>query len=179
MIDLYQIRNFPARLTGGMIRAVNRILCLLALVSVALYGAAAGAAVARGPVMEMVICSGEGTATVMLDAKGDPVDPAECFHCPECLALAFGLPAGPDGGPVPPRPARMLARALPADLPAPRNHLRPLSRGPPAAQVQVLDPGQFCGCLPQVRAFTGRLEFGQDFDTCPMAGSGQHDRVAP
>ena len=162
-----------------MSRAFNRFLCLLALLAVALYGAASGAAVAKGPVMEMVICSDGGIATVLLDAKGDPVDPSDCFHCPDCLVLAFGPLAGPAAATTPPPPARLLARALPADLPTPRNHLRPLSRGPPAAQVQVIDPGQFCGCLPQARAFAGRLEFGQDCDTCPMAGSGQHDRVAP
>lgn len=161
-----------------MIRALHRILCLLALVSVALYGAAAGAAVVRGPVTEMVICSGEGTAMIMLDAKGEPVDPADCFHCPECLALAFGLSAGPEGVAAQPQPARMLTRAIPVDLPALRNHLRPLSRGPPTAQAQVLVPGQFCGCLPQAGAFAASLEFGQAIGACAMAGSGQYDRVA-
>ncbi len=162
-----------------MIRALHRILCLLALVAVALYGAAAGAAVARGPVTEMVICSEGGTAMIMLDAKGDPVDPADCFHCPECLALAFGLSSGSEGAMPLPRPARTLPQAVPADLPLPRNHLRPLSRGPPAAQVQRLDPGQFCGCLPQAGAFAASLEFGQAIGACAVAGSGQYDRVAP
>lgn len=161
-----------------MIRALNRILCLLALLAVALSGAAAGAMAARGPVMEMVICAEGGTGTVLLDAKGDPVDSADCFHCPDCLALAFGLPAGPGTETLPPRPARGLAPAAPAGLPAPRPHLRPLSRGPPAAQVQVLDPGQFCGPLPQPRAFAEPLEFGQASGTCAMAGSGQCQRVA-
>lgn len=163
---------------GAMKRALHRILCLFALVAVALYGAAAGAAVARGPLTEMIICSEGGTTMIMLDAKGDPVDPADCYHCPECIALAFGLPSGPIGAAALPRPARMLLHAVPADLPAPRNHLRPLSRGPPAAQVQVLDPGQFCGCLLQARAFAEPLEFGQAIGTGAMAGSGHLDRVA-
>lgn len=163
---------------GAMKRALHRIFCLFALVAVALYGAAAGAAVARGPMTEMVICSEGGMTMIMLDAKGDPVDPADCSHCPDCIVLAVGLPAGPEGVPALPRPVRILMRAVAADLPAPRNHLRPLSRGPPAAQVQVLDPGQFCGCLPQARAFAEPLEFGQASGTCAMAGSGQYHRVA-
>lgn len=161
-----------------MTRALTRFLCLLALLAVALYGAAAGAMVARGPAMEMVICSEGGIATVLLDAKGDPVDSSDCFHCPDCLVLAFGLPAGPAAEKAPPRPARMLAPAAPSVLPAPRIHLRPLSRGPPAAQVQALDPGQFCGSLPQARAFAEPLEFGQAIGPCAMAGSGQRQRVA-
>ena len=161
-----------------MSRALNRILCLVALAAVALYGAAAGAMVAGGPMMEMVICAEGGTATILLDAKGDPVDPSDCIHCPECLVLASALPAGPAAEKIPPRPARVLAPAAPAALPAPRPHLRPLSRGPPVAQVQVLDPGQFCGPLPQFRAFAEPLEFGQATFTCAMAGSGQRHRVA-
>ena len=63
-----------------MTRALTRFLCLLALLAVALYGAAAGAMVARGPAMEMVICSEGGIATVLLDAKGDPVANADLWR---------------------------------------------------------------------------------------------------
>jgi len=109
-----------------MTRALTRFLCLLALLAVALYGAAAGAMVARGPAMEMVICSEGGIATVLLDAKGDPVDSSDCFHCPDCLVLAFGLPAapGPDAGPG------RLARA--PDPPSPLVPRPPGCAGPSA-----------------------------------------------
>jgi len=58
-------------------------LCLfLALTSVSL-------AVARGaaqPVGQMVLCTGEGTRTVLVDGKGRPATPPHI--CPDCL-LAF------------------------------------------------------------------------------------------
>jgi hypothetical protein len=78
-------------------------LCLfLALTSVTL-------AVARGaplPVDEVVLCTGEGTRTVLVDAQGAPVAPPHI--CPECL-LAFHATAPRDPLP-PPHPAVTFAR---------------------------------------------------------------------
>ncbi|GAW36594.1 hypothetical protein RA2_03667 [Roseovarius sp. A-2] len=67
-----------------ILRSITALgLCLfLALTSV-------GLAVARGaaqPVGQMVLCTGEGTRTVLVDANGQPTTPPHI--CPECL-LAF------------------------------------------------------------------------------------------
>ncbi|MAU52067.1 MAG: hypothetical protein CMN17_06730 [Roseovarius sp.] len=61
----------------------------LALTSVTL-------AVARGaplPVAEVVLCTGEGTKSVQLDARGTPIPPPHV--CPDCL-LAFHATAPRD-----------------------------------------------------------------------------------
>ncbi len=112
-----------------ILRSITAVgLCLfLALTSVTL-------AVARGaaePVGQMVLCTGEGTRTVLVDAKGQPATPPHI--CPDCL-LAFYADA--------PRPPLAPSRDAAATACQPFNGARhgtslarptPLARAPPVS----------------------------------------------
>lgn len=109
-----------------------RVLCGLFLALV-LSLTSVTMAVARGQMtgaMTLELCDGHGgTATVTLDADGNPVDSTQ--HCPDCL---IATPA-PAGDPVM-APARPLTRsephvcALPLDADQPAAP-EPAARGPP------------------------------------------------
>jgi len=89
-------------------------------------------AAARGHVMQgnaVVICSGYGVVTILVDAKGEPV--GTVHPCPDCtlhLVLAGAPPA-----PMSLRPATRAEplRAPARHLPAARARLSPTARGPP------------------------------------------------
>ena len=108
-----------------ILRSITAVgLCLfLALTSV-------GLAVARGaaePVGQMVLCTGEGTRTVLVDATGQPATPPHI--CPECL-LAFYADA--------PRPPLPLPRDLAATACQPfadAHHETSLARPAPLARA--------------------------------------------
>lgn len=89
-------------------------------------------AAARGHVVQgnaVVICSGYGVVTILVDAKGDPV--GTVHPCPDCtlhVVLADAPPA-----PMALRPATRAEpfRARDAQLPATPMRLSPSARGPP------------------------------------------------
>ena len=110
-----------------MLRSITALgLCLfLALTSV-------GLAVARGaaqPVAPMVLCTGEGPRTVLVDAEGQP---ATAPHvCPDCLLALYADTAR---RPLPlPRDAAVTACAPFADARHETSLARPvpLARAPP------------------------------------------------
>lgn len=107
-------------------------LSLLLCLGLALTGGTM--AVMRGQMAQsftMVICTGHGTATVTLDADGNPVD---FMHaCPDCT-LTLAVP-GFDSPVVAPRALRWTALRPPVALaaPLPVAWVAVLARGPPRA----------------------------------------------
>ncbi|PTE15303.1 hypothetical protein [Pseudogemmobacter blasticus] len=161
-----------------MSSVLRPFLCLVAVLAVALYGAAAGAAVARGPVTEMVICADGGTTTILLDAAGNPVEKGNCCDCLKCLPLAAGL-----SGRKPPLPAPfgrflMLQPQAVAELPGPLPHARPLPRGPPMARSTETPAPVRRALRPLAGSVVVSLEFGQEIRSQNRPGSGQPDEVA-
>ena len=113
-----------------MIRATRHFLVLLILLSLAVYGAAAGKLAAG--VTEMVICGAEGAETIWLDRDGNLTEaPTPCCACLDCVTLTAGTLPDPVALPQP------LGRFTAAPLiltagPVPHAHwpaTRP--RGPP------------------------------------------------
>ncbi len=90
------------------------------------------AAMAHGQVRvgtELVICTGAGLQTIVLDADGNPAGPPHV--CPDCTqAFVLALNAAPV---FPARPATRVERVARADGPAPHTRTRdiPRARGPP------------------------------------------------
>ncbi|MCE6951512.1 hypothetical protein LAZ29_11270 [Cereibacter sphaeroides] len=131
--------NVLRRLCSYCMSAMNRCLRhrLLGLfVSLALaalhvlMGAAEARTVPHGPLAEMVICSGEGTATILVDGSGRPLSQDPAHPCAKCLpsfaalppvaaevtpAPSFGAPdaAAEDATVVAARPVTVRARAPP------------------------------------------------------------------
>ena len=139
--------------TVAMIRSLHLTIVLLAALALALAGGLrpVGAVHAAG-LTALVICSDHGTKTVYLDAKGQPVTPASCEQCPDCLG----------NGAVPvttatPLTRQVLARLAPAlrrgrQVSRSQTRLRPEARGPPAATKGWSDP-----CLADVTASLGQV----------------------
>lgn len=90
-------------------------------------------AAARGQMMRgdaVVICSGYGVVTILVDARGEPV--GTVHPCPDCTlhhVLADLVPA-----PMVLRPATRgeALRAAALSLPVARARVAPMARGPPA-----------------------------------------------
>ncbi len=80
-------------------RILRHFLSLILSASLLLAAAAQGVLAASapvGPLTEMVICSHSGDSTVVLvDANGDPVDPAEPCAMGHCFLCSSGGIAGP------------------------------------------------------------------------------------
>lgn len=74
-----------------MLRAIFAICLTLVLVLTSGAMAIARGQMAASPAMTLVICVGEGTETLRLDADGNPI-PAT-HHCPDCTLV--GLAALP------------------------------------------------------------------------------------
>ena len=110
-----------------------RMLTTLALILTLLASAFATAS-ARGAMagtLDMVICTGQGMATIQVNAKGDPVDPRHT--CPDCvLTLAVPIP-----GSVKLVPQQHILVALnwtaPTAIWITRSTLTPSARDPPSA----------------------------------------------
>ncbi len=110
-----------------MLRDIAAIFAILATVLTAgVAGAARGQAAAAG---EIVICSGQGPATIYLDAEGNPTGTPH--WCPDCVLSLFAAVDAPAALPVatatclgcihPGHRASILAAATPV----------PQARGPP------------------------------------------------
>lgn len=113
---------------------LRRLLSLIALVLVLVAGSI-GMATARnhpGAAGMVELCTTYGTATILIDADGNPVAPSHpCPHCTPAMAALADLAAPFAPAPVVLRPLRWVAPA-----PAPVVALAPLpfrSRAPPVA----------------------------------------------
>lgn len=115
-----------------MQRNVTRTLTALLLsLALALSGVTPARAHAAAPGLhEVVICSGDGTVTLTLDAEGNPAGPP--LPCPDCIAgLAAALPEKPAAPPDRLQPSEQ-SLLLPPDTS--RAATRPYTRrarGPP------------------------------------------------
>lgn len=86
-----------------------------------------------------VICGTDGVQTILLNAQGEPIDPANCCDCPNCICTTSSSAAPPVPGTWS-APRFGMRRAV-ADhgvaqtRPQP-GHARPVARGPPAEKVR-------------------------------------------
>lgn len=134
------IKAAPCRLghSTGMKRLVRIFSCLCLSLALVLSGPG-GPGPAKGATM-LVICGDSGAELVWLDADGTPVEPGELGHsCPDCIVLDGVMPVSGMGAAMTFRLAPEPRVAVQARLaPAPAAHLRPDTRGPPAAQATCL-----------------------------------------
>lgn len=99
--------------------------------TMALTSVSLAAAHAQAPMGEWVeVCSADGTGTVLVDARGNPVTPMHL--CPDCVAAlaALDLPAHSPGAS---RPVTRAERLAPAPLTRAEGRAAPpaAARGPP------------------------------------------------
>ncbi len=86
-----------------------------------------------------VICGTDGVQTILLNAQGEPIDPADRCDCPNCICSTSSSAAPP----VPGTWSKPAAGIRPADTdhgiaqtrPQP-GYARPVARGPPAEKVR-------------------------------------------
>lgn len=130
-----QVPGLFLRPRTGYARRMNRHRSLFALLLSLVLALTGGTmATARGQMAlgsPMVICSGYGVVTILVDAQGEPI--GTVHPCPDCtLHAAFALPAEPL---VPGRPnTRAVVLAAPSvSLVADWRPQAPQARGPPAA----------------------------------------------
>jgi hypothetical protein len=110
-----------------MLRDIAAIVAILATVLTAgVAGAARGQAAAAG---EIVICSGQGPATIYLDAEGNPTGTPH--WCPDCVLTLFAAVSAPALPPV--AGAACIDCAYPGHHAGLRAGLAPVpqARGPP------------------------------------------------
>ena len=116
----------------GRRTATLAIIMLLSIISMALAPLSGSAATMQ------VICGADGAQTIMVDAAGNPVDPADSCHCPTCTGCAMV-------GAAPPAPAtsftipdisasRAAADNRVAQSCPQTGHARPVARGPPVGK---------------------------------------------
>ncbi len=115
--------------------ALTRLLALLLCLQWATGAAHCLRALGQGAALAVEICSAEGLHTILLDGKGEPVQPGAAAHdaCPACPAVTALRP------PAPALPATAVAYASflppqPAGLPpAPARAPPQQPRAPPIA----------------------------------------------
>lgn len=116
---------------------------LLALLALGLYGLTGPGAAASG-LTAIVICGETGAETLLIDARGNPVEaPDACGDCPDCLSVPPLALAGEAAPAAPVHPVLRVAAISPAPGPAGRSVLCRQARGPPAAATNpfALPPG--------------------------------------
>jgi hypothetical protein len=123
-------------------RNVCTLLCGLMLsVCLSLYGPSGMAKASEGVEFSMVICADGVAKTVVFDADGNPVEPAQ--NCPECLRccqVIGALDAGISSGT--PSCSQL---AIGVDCPLAQNpilnkrNIFPAPRGPPAVRFSMLN----------------------------------------
>lgn len=153
-----------------MNRYVHSLSCLLLALALVLTGPGAGGA-ATGATM-VVLCGGDMPQTVWLDAKGNPVDPAEiCDNCPYCLV--FKAPPTDVFAPLPAFDVVPVQVRLGPDVPAvprPAGYLHPDPRGPPAQLPVSLCPRE---SRPNSRFPAEMADVDLDAYQALIAGSGR------
>lgn len=108
---------------------------LLLCLCITLYGVGsdAGTFTGRGT-FEMVICSGDGPVTVVMDANGNPVTPAaKCCDCLTCGAPTPALATGAFRYSAAPARFSKLVISITDQIATPPHTIRPQARGPPSA----------------------------------------------
>lgn len=117
----------------GMIRILHVAAVFILVLALGLVGTTRAMALHQvQPLAAMVICSGEGTETIYLDANGNPVDHStDCATCPDCIGGSVPFLPSSTAAQVSRTPAVAsgLSPAFVSLPPAP--HLRPETRGPP------------------------------------------------
>lgn len=144
---LTKVKEMPARLAqrAGMLKGLQICLIWLCVALVAAHGVL-GAAARAGTdgLMPMVLCAGEETRTVWLDATGAPVEPApahRCIKCKHCLGgLDLTVARGGDlAGPADLRPVPV--NWVIPDRPGRSSDIRiPMPRAPPAQSPETVLP---------------------------------------
>lgn len=110
-------------------RAFTALALILSLLASAFATASARGAMAG--TLDMVICTGQGMATIQVNAKGDPVEPRET--CPDCvMTLAVPLPSMTDIAPQQHQLAALIWTA-PSAIWITRSTVTPSARDPPSA----------------------------------------------
>ncbi len=112
---------------------------LLLAVCLTLYGPVSMAKAGGGAVFSMEICADGVAKTVLFDADGNPVEPAQ--SCPECLTCcqAISALAPPNCSALP----SFVLLNMEADSPSaqdpvlPIRNIFPAPRGPPAVQISM------------------------------------------
>ncbi len=113
-----------------MTLVLRNIAASLAVLAIALTAGVAGAARGQAAVAgEIVICAGQGAATVYLDANGNPTGPPH--WCPDCVLSLFAAVASPAAVPAPSDTCLGAARPVSAPRPVPALAPAPQARGPP------------------------------------------------
>jgi len=87
---------------------------------------------------EMVICAGGGTATVLVDAQGNVIDPDQpclAHHCSQCLLAGAVALVSPGFAPELRRKVSRPAHPEPVLVTLTRHPLRTVARGPPLLKV--------------------------------------------
>ncbi|HRM73641.1 MAG TPA: hypothetical protein PLI13_02865 [Paracoccus sp. (in: a-proteobacteria)] len=86
-----------------------------------------------------VICGTGGPQTILLNAQGEPIDPADRCDCPSCIcsASSSAAPAAPGTWSAPETGLRRAAtdHEIAQTRPQP-GYARPVARGPPAEKVR-------------------------------------------
>lgn len=112
------------------------VLGLLLSMCLALYGTSGMARSGGGAVFSMEICADGVAKTVMLDASGTPIEPAE--NCPECLTCCQAIwSLMPENCVVSPSfvPLEIKVGGLIGQDPrVTKRNIYPAPRGPPAVQ---------------------------------------------
>jgi hypothetical protein len=112
---------------------------LLLCICIMLYGVVSDAGTNMGAgTFEMVICSGDGPVTVVMDASGKPIQsapksPSPCCDCLICGAQTTALLA--NGFQLCAASVRfsILVISISDQIPTPPYNIRPQTRGPPSA----------------------------------------------
>jgi hypothetical protein len=120
---------------GQMKTILSNIEALLLCICVMLYGMASDAGTNTGVgTFEMVICSGDGPVSVVVDANGNPVpSDSKCCDCLTCGTPTAALAT--DAFQLSASPARFsnLVISITDQIPTPPHTTRPQARGPPSA----------------------------------------------
>jgi hypothetical protein len=129
------------RYQNAMQRITHILSCLVLAFALILTGPG-GASPAKGAML-VELCADDATSLVWIDAEGNPVTPGLAhIKCLDCLLFAVPLPNLADGllsiDPLPVASGMSLPAARPTH---PVAHLRPIPRGPPAVNGDILRLG--------------------------------------
>jgi len=117
-------------ISPSMTFVLRNIAASLAVLAIALTAGVAGAARGQAAVAgEIVICAGQGAATVYLDADGNPTGPPH--WCPDCVLSLFAAVASTALLPAPSDTCLGAAYPVSASRHIPAPAPVPQARGPP------------------------------------------------
>jgi hypothetical protein len=105
-------------------------LALACLIALTTHSAASMLAMAYAS-GQMVICTGEGTQVVYVDAEGQPTKAPH--DCPDCISLLLDAAAAPEGALLPDMSRAAAGQAPEALMLAALRQMRASARAPPQA----------------------------------------------